>query len=134
MAKYGFNNLVVEFDNSGGALVDISQHVLEINGINVEAVTEESHTAGDSWVEKLFTGLKKGDDVTIKGFLDDTAATGPHALFNAVGNAVSRSLKITYGGAVIDTVETIIKKYSKPPARGTLTKYEVVLELTGAVT
>ena len=36
MAKYGSNSLVFEFDNSGGTLVDMTQHTLELGGVEIE--------------------------------------------------------------------------------------------------
>lgn len=134
MAKYGSDVIVVEFDNAGGTLVNMSQHVLEINGIDVEAVTEESHSFGDAWLEELATGLKKVAPLTLKGIYDDTATTGPDAMFNAIGNTTTRTIKITLGGTKTVSVETIIKNYRRVPSRGELTKYEVVLRPTGAVT
>jgi hypothetical protein len=134
MAKYGSNSLKVEFDNAGGSLVDMSDYCLEINGIDIEAMLEESHGFSDSYVEQLFTGLKKVADVTIKGFYDDTATTGPDVIFNAVGNTTSRTLKLTWGSTKTTSVETVIKNYRRQPTRGQLTKFECVLAATGAVT
>jgi hypothetical protein len=131
VAKYGSSSLVIEFDNSGGTLVDITQHVTGINGINIEAILEEGTTYGDSWVEQLFTGVKQVPDITIDGFYDDTASTGPNALFNDVG--ATRTLKLTFGGSNTATVETVIKSYARNPVRKELTKYQAVLAPTGAV-
>lgn len=132
MAKYTAANVVVEFDETGGSLTDMSQYVQEINGIDIEMTLEESHTFGDSWVENLSAGLKKVAPVTLTGMYDDTATTGPDVIFNALG--ATRTLKITWGGTKTTSVETIIQKYSRKPARGTLTKFEVTLQPTGAVT
>jgi len=134
MAKYTAANVVIEFDNSGGTLVDMSQYILELNGIDIESVLEESHTFGDSWVEQLNAGLKRLADVQLSGFYDDTASTGPDAIFNAVGNTTTRTLKITWGSTKTTSVETIIKNYRRIPSRGALTKFEVVLTPTGQVT
>lgn len=134
MAKYGGNNTVIMFDNSGGTPVDMSQYVEEISELAVEAMLEESHTFGDSWREQLNAGLKFMPDITIKGKYDDTATTGPDAIFNAVGNTTTRTLTVTFGGSKTRAVETIIKKYGASPRRGRITTYEVVLAPTGTVT
>ena len=139
MAKYGSNSVGISFDNAAGSPVDMSQHVLTFNGIDIEAMTEESHSFGDSWVENLFTGLRKGADVNLGGFYDDAATTGPHVIFNDVGNTASvsagpRTLTITWGGSKTTSFETWIKNYKRIPSRGELTKYEVTLLLSGAVT
>ena len=41
MANYGPADITIEYDNSGGTLVDISAHVLTINDVDVENITEE---------------------------------------------------------------------------------------------
>lgn len=132
MAKYAASNIVIEVDNSGGSLVDMSQHVQEINGIDIEAVTEESHTFGDSWVEHLFASLKRTADIVLTGMYDDAATTGPNVIFNSLGD--TRTFKITYGSTKTTSVEAIITKYTRMPSRGALTKYSVTLRPTGAVT
>ena len=38
----------------------------------MEALTEESHTLGDSWVENLYTGIRKSE-INQEGFYDDAA-------------------------------------------------------------
>lgn len=137
MAKYGSNSVVVEVDSTdGGSLVDITQYVLSINGVVVEKLLEESHTFGDSWFESLQVGLSRMDDIELEMFYDDTASTGPNAIFNiaTVTHAVSRTLKITYGSTKTTSVETFIMRYSRLPSRGALTKARVVLRPTGAPT
>lgn len=132
MAVYGFHNLKIEVDNSGGSPVDLSQYITSIGTIDKEAVSEESHTAGDSWVEHLFVGLSRMADVTLGGFYDDTASTGPDAVLNAIG--ATRTLTVTYGSTKTTSVEALIANYRRSPARGELTKFEAVLRPTGAVT
>jgi len=138
VSKYGSNSIVVEYDNAGGTLVDITQHVLELSSLDVEIVLEDSHSFGDSWAEALAVGLRKLADVTIMGFFDDVATTGPDVLFQAnipTGPAsTSKTLKITFGGTKTLSVETFISKYRRMPKRGEITKYEVVLRPTGTVT
>lgn len=138
MAKYGSNSLVVEIDSTeGGSLSDISQYVLDINGVEVEAILTESHSFGDSWVEFLATGLRRMNPVTLGGFYDDTASTGPNAIFSSVQDSPAdgtRTLKITWGSTKTTSVEVWIQKYTRRPVRGELTRWEAVLQPTGAVT
>lgn len=110
----------------------MSQYILEINEMTVEALLEQSDTFGDIWMEQLATGSKRASPVTLKGFYDDTAATGPDVIFNAIG--ATRTLKITWGGSKTTSVETIIQTYKRMPTRGELTKFEVTLIPTGVVT
>lgn len=132
MAKYGSDQLTIEFDNSGGTLVDMTAHVTEINGFSTQAVLEESTPFGASWEESLYSGVKLADDVELTGFYDDTATTGPDAIFNALGS--TRTLKLTWGGAKTSQVEAIIAQYDRNPAVKESTKYTVTLKPTGAVT
>lgn len=137
MANYGFDDLAIEFDSTAGTTVNVTQSILEINGIDIEAVLEESHTAGDAWVEQLFTGLRRLQDITVKGFYDDDSDTGFDFMFNDPGNtkgAATRTLKVTWGGSKTTSVEVLIKNYRRLPSRGALTKAEAVLTPTGAAT
>ncbi len=132
MAKYGSDDLVIQFDASeGGALQDMTQYVTEINEVNVQAVLEESTPFGVAWEESLYSGVKMVDDIELTGFYDDTAATGPDAVFNAPGE--TRTLKITWGGTNSSSVETIIAGYQRQAAVKESTKYTVTLKPTGAV-
>lgn len=137
MAKYGANSIVIEYDNSAGTTTDITQYVQECNGFDIEAVLEESHTFGDAWVEQQFVSLRKVGDITLKGMFDDAAAA--NTVFNDPGNTLTansttRTLRITWGGTKTSAVETWVKNYRRMPARGTITKFELVLAPSGAVT
>jgi hypothetical protein len=133
MTRYGFGDLKIEFDDSGGVLRDMSQYVMSINGMDKEAILEEITAAGDDF-EQYASGMTRVNVITITGLYDDTASTGPDVVFNAVGNATTRTLKFTWGGTKTTSVECIIKKYSRKPSRGELTKFEVELQPTGVVT
>jgi hypothetical protein len=132
MPKYGPDEVVVEFDNSAGTLQDMTQYVYAINGVKINAQTQETTPFGASWVAKAFVGVKSGDDITVEGFYDDTAVTGPHAIFNDVG--ATRTFKVTWGNSKYTSMETIIKEYSREPVKGELTKYTVTLEVDGQIT
>jgi hypothetical protein len=137
MANYGSDDIVVVMDSTAGTTVNITQSVLEINGIDVEAMLEESHTMGDSWVENLYTGLRKSGEITLRGFFDDDSDTGTDVMWNDPGNTktsggATRSLAITLGGTKIYSTEVWIKNYRRLPSRGALTKVECVLTPTGA--
>jgi len=137
VAKYASPSVTIEIDNAGGSLVDISQHVLEMNGIEIETLLEEGQTFGDSWFESFAVGIRKLADISLSGFYDDTATTGPDALLNAVFTAPTtstRTFKLTYGGGKSTAVEVVIFKYSRTPVRNGMTRYTVMLRPTGAVT
>ena len=137
MAKYGAANTKVEFDLVGGTLQDMSPYVTSINGVDIEAITEESTPFTQAWAQALATGNFKMADVELEGYYDDTATTGPDVVFNVLASgpaAVTRTLKVTYGSTKCTSVETLIVKYVRAPARNSITKFKVTLRPTGAVT
>jgi hypothetical protein len=137
MANYGQSSVVVAFDNSGGTPVTMTAYVQTINGVSVESLMEQSDSFGDSWQEFLPVGVRKNGDITLDGLYDDTATTGPDAIFNAPAATVAtttRTLTITFGGTKTYAVECYIKKYDRMVVRGKLHRYSVVLQPTGAAT
>lgn len=138
MAKYGPASVVVEYDNAGGALQNITQHVQSINDVDVENILEESHTFGDSWEESLGIGVGRVGTIELSGLFDDAVAPAPDALFaNRVPEGpatATRTLKITFGGTKTFSVETLLKNYKRKVDKNGLTKYTAILQPTGAVT
>jgi hypothetical protein len=137
MANYGQSSVIVAYDNSGGTPVTMTPYVQTINGVSVESLMEQSDSFGDSWQEFLPVGVRKNGDITLEGLYDDTATTGPDAIFNAPAATVAtsqRTLTITFGGSKTYSVETYIAKYDRFPVRGKLHRYSVLLKTTGAAT
>ena len=136
MAKYSSASAKVEFDLVGGTLQDMSPYVTDINGVDIESITEESTPFTVAWQAHLPVGIFKMADVVIGGFYDDAATTGPDVVFNALSNgpaASTRTLKITYGASKSTSVETWIVKMSRKLVRNGLTRFEVTLRPTGTV-
>ena len=99
MAEFDSSDFKVEFDNAAGALQDITQYILEWEGIMVQAGVDEDWTPlGAVLSRKGIVGIDFIDDIEMTLKFDDTAATGPWALFNARGDD-DRELKVTYDGA-----------------------------------
>ena len=138
MANYGQSSVIVAYDNSGGTPVTMTPYVQTINGVDVESLMEQSDSFGDSWQEFLPVGVRKvSGDIVLEGLYDDTATTGPDAIFNAPAATVAttqRTLTITFGGSKTFAVETYIKKYSRMLVRGKLHRYSVTLQPTSTVT
>jgi hypothetical protein len=134
VAKYTSDDIKVEFDNSGGSLVDISDYVDNNFALDATAEIVESTGMGDAWRERL-AALKDGGEVVLTGWYDDTATTGPDALFWAAGVALgaTRTLKITWGGSKTSEIETLIAGYKRTASIGIYTRYEVRLQGTGAL-
>jgi hypothetical protein len=131
MAKYGFADLKIEVDNSGGSPIDMSTYITSINGFSIEAILEEITSAGDADERWAAVGVSRAAEIVFGGAFDDTVTTGPDAIFNALGD--TREIKFTYGGSKTSTFEAIIRRYDRSPAMGELTKFEVALQPTGAI-
>ncbi len=133
MTRYGYPDLKVEFDNSGGALQDMSAFIMDTPpSFDREAILEEITAAGDADEAHAKVGLNKVNTLDLGGAFDDQATTGPDDIFNAIGD--TRSLKITWGGTKTSEVECLIKNYVRKAVRGALTLFTVTLQPTGAVT
>jgi hypothetical protein len=131
--------MIVEYDNSGGTLQNITQHVLSINDVDIENIVEETHTLGDAWEESKGIGVGRIPVVEISGLYDDdAAANGPNTLFAGrvpEGPGVNtRTLKITWKSGKTTEFETVLLSYRRSADRGGLTKYTVRLQPTGAPT
>lgn len=136
MAEYGPADIIIEFDDSGGTLRVMTPYILTINGFDVEAAMEETTTFGLAWKTSKGTGVRMASNIVLGGNYNDTASTGPDAIFKTVVSGPSvatRTFKITYGSTNASSCETNIKKYGRKPGK-LLTKFEAELEPTGAVT
>jgi hypothetical protein len=138
MAKSIPSGLKIEYDNSSGSLIDISQYVLELSDVTIEQIEEEVHSFGDSWEEHLPVGIGKTGNVTLTGLYDDTASTGPDALFAGripeTPATSTRTLKITWLAGKTTSVETYLVSYTRTADRSALTRWSAELVCTGAVT
>lgn len=127
MAKYGSDDLGITF---GGT--ELKNYIDTINDWSVEALLQEGHAFGDAWVEQLYTGIKRGQPLTVEGFYDDTGATGPDVILNVPGNTLA--VVITWGGSKTSSFSAIVQAYTRQPVRGELTRFSCTLLPTGAVT
>lgn len=132
MANYGPDDIVITVTDSGAVTRTMTPYVREINGFKISAIVQESHSFGDTWVEHLYTGIRKGDDVTMRGLYDDTATTGPNVVFIGIGD--TRTVVITWGSTKTSTFSAVIVSYERLAKLDELTMYEVVLRPTGSVT
>lgn len=134
MAKYGPDDFGISIDDDeGGSPTDISAHVDTLDGFSIEAILEQANTFGDSWVEQLYSGLRRANEFTIGGFFDDGSSPAPKAIFNN-SEGEQRSVVLTWGGSTTSSFEVFIREYRRLPTREGSTRYEVVLVPTGAVT
>ena len=122
--------------SSTGAFHNIAPFVRSISGLNIEAMLQETHGFGESWVEQSYVGMRRVDDITIGGYYDDVAASGPHAIFGALAAlGAERVIKFDFGTTnEYPKVDVVVKNYRRTGTVGEFTGYEVVLAPTGAVT
>jgi len=132
VAKYGSKDVDISW-----AGTSIKNYVRSINGVEISSVMEESHAFGDTWFESLATGMKQMADVVLGGFYDDTATTGPDALFVTTASGPSTSsaaLVITYGSTKTTTIPVLNVKYRRTLSVGKLHGFETTLRASGAIT
>ena len=137
MAKVGPDvfKFTITSSSSTGTFNDISNYITEFSGLNIEAVLQESHAFGDSWKEQLYTGFRMAADITVKGFYDDVAATGPNALLGQANIGGERVIKLNVGTTnSYPKMDVLVKSYDTLPKRGQLTEFSCVLAVTGAIT
>ena len=135
--KHSSSEVTVQFDIAAGTLTAMTPYITEIGGIDVEALMEESTAFGDTAQKFLPSGILKAGQITLGGYYDDTAATGPDVVFNAPAptpSTASRTLTITFATGKTFTVETYIVKYTRTLTRNALTKFTVTLQPTGIIT
>ncbi len=103
--------------------IDILGTVTEITD-KQSALTEETHTLGDSWVEHSYVGVRQFE-ISQSGFYDDAALSAHAALATGPGNS-SRVLTYqpagTASGAPFKGMSAVQVDYSVEPARGVLHK------------
>lgn len=135
MAKYSSPDLVLKFDNSGGALQTMSNYVKSIGGFAPSVETGDTTAFGDAWREHQ-AHLKDGGEFTLEGDYDDTAATGPDVIFNSIGSVRTCEMhwKGTATGTPVTSMEVIIMKYERKAAVGGLHGFVTTCKVTGAVT
>ena len=107
-------------------------HIIDDVTLAVEVGTEESTAFGDSFEAHVSTGIKRAEPITVGGYYDDTASTGPDVKFNVLGTTLA--VIITWGGAKTSTFSAIAKKYERIGKRGGMTRYVATLLPTGTIT
>lgn len=129
MATYGWPDLIVKVDNTdGGSLTNISAYVRAITIGKRMRLTEENTYAGLSWEAHLLTGIRKMEPITLEGVYDDTASTGPKAIFGTSAHTVTRSFEFTLGGSNTIAGEAFITEWDpQPPSKGKITWKAVLL-------
>jgi hypothetical protein len=107
-------------------------HILDDVTLSVEIGTEESTAFGDTWQQNISTGIKKAAPITVGGYYDDTATTGPDVKFNTLGTTIA--IIINWGGSKTSTFSAIVQKYDRLGKVNGMTRYVATLLPTGTIT
>lgn len=134
--KHGSSEITISYDDlPGGTLRDMTNYVTELGGVKITSNMQASTAFGDTWEEMLPSGVKKMDAITVKGFFDDTASTGPHVVFGDPDDSpqdATRTLTIVFGNSKQVSVETRLVSYAVTGKVGSLTEFEASIQPTGA--
>ena len=136
MAKYGPSSVSIVLDDSGGTARNLSQYIISIGGIKVNAGMVDSTGCGDSWAESLSTGIRNMDDITIEAWYDDTSNT-TDAVLGDVANGPAdqqKTLVVTYGASKTTTVEGWIVDYERVLDKDSLHIVRATFRPSGAAT
>lgn len=130
-------NSVVRIDASaGGTLTAITTYVKEIDGLGREFDALDSTALSDT-AERVIPGIEKSQEFSIRGAFDDTATTGPDAIFStAVGTLLSFEWNPagTVAGRRKFNMEVLVTSYKvSAPLRGEVS-FEVSLKQDGSAT
>jgi len=133
MPLYGShqNRASITSVSTTGTWNDISSLVDEISGVKKEALLALTHGFSASYEQSSPVGVFKIDPVTISGFYNDVAATGPHALLGDANVGTERVLKIYVSSAESVKFDVIVQSYERMPKRNELTRFTSVLQPTG---
>jgi len=134
--KHGSNEIVIEFekaDSVGSADTNITAYVTKLGDITINKGAIESTPFGVTAPEYLAGVLKRYEEITIEGFYDDTATTGPDAIFNST-NAVARYWKVTWGNSKYTSGRCWITGYKRGSEVGGYQTYTATIMPTGTIT
>ena len=124
-------------DSPGGTPQNIENYTED--GLTAADVVDivENTALGNAWKGRVPTGVRDGEDITIKGDWDTTATTGSHAIFQMAAadvspQSVGRELVFTPGDSKTWTRKFHLKSYKVIAQNGNIHKFEAVLSPTGA--
>ena len=136
--KYGAASVTVTYDDGpGGTGRIITGHVLTMSGVKITSALQPSHAFGDAWEEHTPSGLAKMEPMTLTGYWDTTATTGPHVVFIAPDDSpqdATRTLVVVFGDSKTMTVETYLVSFEVTGKNGALTEFTAVIQPTGTAT
>ncbi len=132
--KHGSSEITITYDDApGGTGRAITNFVLTMGAAKITQNMATGVAFGQAWEHFNPTGVGKMDAMTLTGFWDDTAATGPHVVFLTPDDGPqddTRTLVIVFGNSKTLTVETRLVSYAVLGKAGQLTEFEAVIQPT----
>lgn len=132
--KHGAASITITYDDApGGTGRAVTSFVLTMGGVKLTSTTEVSTAFGDAWEGHLPVGLMRMEPLTLEGFWDTTATTGPHVVFIAPDDGPqdsTRTLVIVFGDSKTLTVETRLVSYEVLGQVGALTRFRAEIQPT----
>lgn len=116
-------------DSPGGSARTITSYMLEMSGAKLTSIMQESTAFGDTFKKMLPTGVVEAAKISISGFWDTTATSGPHAVFSAPDDGPqdsTRTLTIVFGDSKTWTCEGYLESYEVIGKPSSLTRFEAV--------
>ncbi len=114
--KHGSSEITIAYDDGpGGTPRTITSFVLTMGAIKLTSSMQANTPYGATVEGMLPTGVSKIDQVTLHGYWDDTATTGPHVVFIAPDTSPqssTRTLAIVFGNSRTWTSEGFLVSYS----------------------
>jgi hypothetical protein len=136
--KFGSSSIVITLDDApGGTARTITPYVTSIGGIKVSQITEKTNPFGTSHEENTPVGMQHVDDITIEGYYDTTATSGPHVVMGTPDDGpqdATRTFTFAPGDSKTFTMEVRLVDYSVIATNGNLTKYQATIRQAGAGT
>ena len=133
--KYGSQSITVSYDDAaGGSPQTITNHVLSLSGVKIVSAMQLSHAFGDSAEESTPSGMIKVEPLTLHGYWDTTATSGPHVVFQAPDDGPqdsTRTLVVVFGDSKTFTAETRLVSYEVQGKNGALTEFDAIIQVTG---
>jgi len=137
LAKYKVaGKTAVVIDNALGTRVDMTAYIDSIGALGKEMQSLDVTTFADA-AERVIAGIESSQEFTISGAFDDTATTGPDAVFSARVGTLGTWEYYPIGTALGSrkfSAEALCTAYRvKAEAKGRV-EYEAVFKQDGTVT
>ena len=139
MALFGPTGYAFEIDsytastNTVGAAVTLPG-ITEFSGIKSESVVSAGIALGDEIESEIPTGVRRFEDITLQGFLDDASTGAFRRLGRPATQQHKRTFKVTHKSGVTQSLEVFVKKNDPITSTSEVTMFECVLGVAAQVT